>query len=67
MTKKEIVKLFKSFSRGSAGNRSYTEGSGLGLYIAKRFVEMHQGKISADSEGLGKGSTFTIEIPTNKL
>jgi signal transduction histidine kinase len=63
MTRKEIIKLFKSFSRGSAGNRSYTEGSGLGLYIAKRFVEMHHGKISAESEGLGKGSTFTIEIP----
>lgn len=63
MTRKEIAKLFKSFSRGSAGNRSYTEGSGLGLYIAKGFVEMHHGKISAESDGLGKGSTFTIEIP----
>ncbi|MBU0547003.1 HAMP domain-containing histidine kinase, partial [Patescibacteria group bacterium] len=63
MTQKEIAKLFKSFSRGSAGNRSYTEGSGLGLYIAKRFVEMHHGKINAESKGLGKGSTITIEIP----
>jgi len=35
----------------------------LGLYIARKFVEMHQGKIWAESKGKDKGSTFCIELP----
>ena len=38
MTKEELSKLFESFSRGTAGKRLYTEGVGLGLYIAKKFI-----------------------------
>ena len=39
------------------------EGLGLGLAISKAIIEMHGGKISARSEGLGKGATFVIEMP----
>ena len=63
MTQQEIYKIFKSFSRGAAGTKLYTEGAGLGLYIAKKFVEMHNGSIKAESKGSGYGSTFTITIP----
>jgi|GEM_PF-2000691 len=63
MTKEEIGKLFESFSRGQAGAKLSTEGAGLGLYIARQFVEMHKGKIWAESDGKGKGSTFHIELP----
>ena len=63
MTKNESVRLFKSFSRGKAGNRFWTEGAGLGLYIAKKFIKMHNGTIRAKSEGRGKGSTFCIYLP----
>jgi signal transduction histidine kinase len=63
MTEEEKEKLFQSFSRGTAGNEYYTEGSGLGLYIAKKFVEKHNGKIWVESEGRGKGSTFYMELP----
>lgn len=63
MTKKEIEKLFESFSRGTAGMKFYTEGTGLGLYISKKLVELHKGKIWAESEGIGKGSTFYVELP----
>jgi len=63
LTKYELSKMFESFSRGAAGTRLYTEGVGLGLYVAKRFVEMHHGKIWAESKGKGKGSTFYIELP----
>ncbi len=38
-------------------------GLGLGLAISKAVVEMHGGKISAKSEGLGKGAQFVIELP----
>ena len=63
MTKEELLKMFESFSRGMAGTRLYTEGAGLGLYVARRFMEMHKGRIWAESEGKEKGSTFYIELP----
>jgi signal transduction histidine kinase len=63
LTKEEKEKLFERFSRGTAGTKFWTEGAGLGLYIARRFVEMHKGKIWAESEGRGKGSTFYVELP----
>ena len=40
-------------------------GLGLGLSISKAIIEMHRGRISARSEGIGKGATFTIELPTS--
>ena len=63
MSGEEIAKMFKSFSRGAAGNQYFTEGMGLGLYIARQFTEMQKGKIWAESSGKGKGSTFFIELP----
>lgn len=66
MAEEEISKLFKSFSRGSAGNKLSTEGAGLGLHIAKRFIEFHNGRIWAESPGKGKGSTVFIELPIKK-
>lgn len=63
MTEEEIDKIFKSFSRGKAGTRMYTQGAGLGLYISRKFTEMHHGKIWVESKGKGKGSTFYIELP----
>lgn len=65
MEKKDIKDLFESFSRGQAGTKHWTEGAGLGLYIAKKFVEMHGGRIWAESPGPDKGSTFSIELPIN--
>ncbi len=63
MSREELDKLFETFSRGSAGKKHWIQGSGLGLYIARQFVEMHDGKVWAESEGKGKGSTFYIELP----
>lgn len=63
MTKEDISKLFQSFSRAEAGSKMYTQGAGLGLYIAKQFIRMHKGRIWAESEGKGKGSCFFIELP----
>ena len=66
MTQKELTKVFHSFSRGGAGNESHTEGAGLGLYIARKFIEMHKGKIWAESKGKDKGSAFFVELPKNR-
>ncbi len=62
--KAELERIFGRFYRG-AQPRSKTEGSGLGLAIAQRFVALHGGRISVQSEE-GKGSTFTVELPLRR-
>ena len=57
----DLAKLFERFSRVSNNEVHKIEGSGLGLVIAKNFVEMMNGHIDVKSE-LGKGSVFTITI-----
>lgn len=59
----EMEKIFLSFSRGKRGIELYTQGTGLGLYVARSFIEKHKGKVSVFSEGKNKGSTFYIDIP----
>ena len=66
MSQEEIDKLFQSFSRAESGRKNWAEGSGLGLYIAKKFVEMHHGTIHAESPGKGLGSKFIIELPISQ-
>ncbi|TYQ26915.1 response regulator [Pseudanabaena sp. UWO310] len=62
IAKENIPKLFKPFVQiDSALNRQYT-GTGLGLALVKKIVELHGGKIGLTSE-LGAGSCFSIELP----
>lgn len=65
LTKEEIESLFQMFTRSNAGTQLHTEGAGIGLYVAKQFIEMHKGRVWAESQGLGRGSTFYIELPMN--
>jgi CheY-like chemotaxis protein len=69
MTAGEIERAFEAFSQGdhtkSVAHRF--GGLGLGLAIARKLVEMHAGRISAASEGINKGSTFTIQLPAAKV
>jgi hypothetical protein len=55
-------KLFQKFSRISNPLSDTVGGSGLGLYLAKKIIELHHGTLSANST-LGHGSTFTIKLP----
>jgi len=63
MSKEEIENLFEIMARGRAGLQYWMQGVGLGLYTAKKFIEMHGGRIWAESPGKDKGSTFYIELP----
>src|SRR3989344_1711357 len=58
--------IFQSFSRGEGAQEIWTEGVGLNLYIARKFVEAHGGKIWAESEGKGKGASFFVGMPFYK-
>ncbi|OQB05704.1 MAG: Alkaline phosphatase synthesis sensor protein PhoR [bacterium ADurb.Bin212] len=42
------------------------KGTGLGMYISQKFVELHKGKIWFDSDGSGKGTTFFVTLPITK-
>jgi signal transduction histidine kinase/ActR/RegA family two-component response regulator len=55
--------IFERFRQGDSSSTRVQGGLGLGLTIAQHIVELHQGRISAWSEGEGRGSTFTIELP----
>lgn len=59
----EAKRLFTKFVRGTGIARVQPNGSGLGLFIAKKVVEEHGGKIWVESAGEGKGSVFQFTIP----
>ncbi len=58
-----LPRLFNAFEQGSARVTQQFGGLGLGLSIAHSLVTLHAGSITAVSEGLGKGSTFTVRLP----
>ncbi len=62
MSKETLKKIFHKFSRADEASKFHTGGSGLGLYIAKEMLKKHEGRIWAESEGVGKGSTFYVEL-----
>ncbi|MDP2650334.1 MAG: ATP-binding protein, partial [bacterium] len=60
--KEEQERIFDKFFRGDNAVRVRTDGSGIGLYVAKNIVEAHGGTVAMKSE-LGRGSTFSFTIP----
>jgi signal transduction histidine kinase len=63
INKTSLPHLFQKFSRAQNASKSNIKGTGLGLYIAKTIADHHRGRLSAMSEGEGKGSTFIFELP----
>lgn len=62
LSKEQLTTIFNPFTKLDE-HISLVEGSGLGLTITKRIIEMMNGKVGVESE-VGKGSTFWIELPT---
>lgn len=63
ITEEDKKRLFTEGGRGKESLKVNVHSTGYGLFIAKRIIDAHQGKIWATSEGTGKGSTFYIELP----
>ncbi len=64
--KAELNAIFKRFYRVPGSLASAVKGTGLGLYIVRSVAKRHGGRAWAESEGLGQGSTFTVEFPVSK-
>jgi len=58
-----LPRIFDAFEQGDPRITRQFGGLGLGLAISKAIVELHGGSISVASDGLGKGSAFTIDLP----
>ena len=63
ISKKHLKRVFNRFYRVQALGRTKVKGSGLGLYIVRSIARSHGGRVFAASEGEGKGTTFTVELP----
>jgi len=64
-----MEKIFKKFGKIERYGKQLDvdiEGAGLGLYLSKEIVELHNGQIWVESEGRNKGSTFIIKLPIIK-
>ena len=58
-----LPRMFNMFSRGDRTSGRGQGGLGIGLALARRLAEMHEGKLEARSAGVGKGSEFTLRMP----
>jgi PAS domain S-box-containing protein len=58
--------VFERFHQGDSSTTRSVGGLGLGLAIVRHYVELHGGRVWAESDGLGTGATFTIELPLAK-
>ncbi|MDF0522653.1 DUF3369 domain-containing protein [Bradyrhizobium yuanmingense] len=67
LSPEDLGRLFGRFQRLSAKPTAGESSTGLGLSIVKRIIDMHGGEVTAESEGPGKGSTFTITLPATEM
>lgn len=63
LAKSEIKKIFRQFYQVGRSDNMTAKGSGLGLYLVQSIARIHKGKVVAESNGVGKGSVFTLILP----
>jgi two-component system, OmpR family, phosphate regulon sensor histidine kinase PhoR len=56
-------KIFKKFFQIGRSDDMTAKGSGIGLYLVENIAKIHKGKVTAESEGLDRGSLFTLILP----
>lgn len=59
----DVKRIFKRFYRVTHRSMSHVKGTGLGLFIVKAIAKKHGGRVSAESDGQGQGTTITLELP----
>jgi signal transduction histidine kinase len=59
----DTPRLFKKFSRLHPGGGSSYYGTGLGLFIVRRLMQLSGGRVNAHSEGVGQGAIFMLTWP----
>ena len=59
----ELKRIFKRFYRIPGAVAVRVKGTGLGLFVVRSVIRRHGGKVFAASEGPGRGSTFTVQLP----
>jgi signal transduction histidine kinase len=64
--KQELKRIFQRFYRVPGPLAARLKGTGLGLYIVRSVAKRHGGKAWAESEGLGQGSTFNLQLPISR-
>jgi signal transduction histidine kinase len=61
-----LARIFDRFYRTHDAEEREVSGLGLGLFISRSLVQAHGGRIWAASDGHGKGSTFTVALPSRR-
>ncbi len=63
MEKRHLKKIFRKFYQAGDSNDRTASGNGLGLYLVMSVTKIHKGRIRAESEGPGRGSSFRLTLP----